>query len=146
MAGSNVCDTSKVIEAFKESRDHVVSMALIHEELYKSTDTSVIDFSDYIKKLVSYLLNSYQSKTDNISLKLNIEEVHLEMDIAVPLGSIATELISNAMKHAFPDGRKGEISIFLTIGKITKSILRSLELSGQTLNVKKWRICNSYLL
>jgi len=113
LAGSNVYNTSKIIEAFKESKDRIASMALIHEELYRSTDmtTSAFDFSVYLKNLIAYLFDSY--KRDNISSKLNLEHVSLGMDTAIPLGNIATELISNALKHAFPDGNKGEISIFL---------------------------------
>lgn len=113
LAGKNSCDPSQVSAAFKESRDRVASIAFIHEELYRSTGTDSIDFSAYLKKLICYLFDAYKGITGNISLKLNLEEVHLRMDTAVPLGSIATELISNALKHAFPYGSKGKISIFL---------------------------------
>ena len=111
LAGTNVCRTSKVLEAFKESKDRVATLALIHEELYRSKDTNFLDFSAYLKKLIPYLFDSY--KRNNISLKLNLEQVSLGMDTAIPLGNSVTELISNALKHAFPDGNEGEISIFL---------------------------------
>jgi two-component system, sensor histidine kinase PdtaS len=113
IAGQADCDTSKVSEAFKESRDRIASMALIYEELYKSTDTVSIDFSEHTRELVSYLFDSNKGINDNISMKLNVEQIHLNMDIAVPLGNIATELISNALKHAFSDRQKGVIDILL---------------------------------
>ncbi len=115
LAGSNVCDTSRVLEAFKESKNRIASMALIHEELYRSTDATAqtLDFSVYLKKLIAYLFEAYERKNSNISLKLSLEHVNVDMDTAVPLGSIVTELISNALKYAFPDRSEGEISIFL---------------------------------
>ena len=113
LAGKNVCSTSKVLEAFKESKDRIATMALIHEELYRSTDTTSLEFSAYLKKLITYLFDSYEIKNDSISLKLDLEQVYLGMDTAIPLGNIVTELISNALKHAFPDRREGKISIFL---------------------------------
>ena len=102
LASNIACDTSKVFEAFKESKDRVVSMALIHEELYRSTDTTsfALDFSAYLKNLTAYLFDSYEVNNDRIYLKLNLEQVSLNMDTAIPLGNIATELISNALKHA----------------------------------------------
>jgi PAS domain S-box len=113
MAGENGYNTLQVIEAFKESRDRIASMALIYEELYKSNDTTSIDFSGYIRELISYLYNSYEGIKDNISLKLSLEQIRVGMDTAVSLGNITTELLSNALKHAFPDGLEGEISVFL---------------------------------
>lgn len=114
LAGSNVCDTSKVLEAFKDSQNRVVSMALIHEELYGSRSTAFdLDFSAYLKNLTAYVFDSYNVKNDDISLKLKFDQVNLGMDTAIPLGNIATELISNALKYAFPSKSKGEVSILL---------------------------------
>lgn len=113
LATNSVCDTTQINEAFKESRNRIASMALIHEELYKSEDTSLLDFSVYLTDLTAYLFDSYKNIIDNISLKLSLEQINLSIDTAIPLGSIITELISNALKHAFPDRSKGEINILL---------------------------------
>lgn len=113
LASNKVCDTTQVNEAFRESRNRIASMALIHEELYKSTDADYLDFSEYLKKLTKHLFDLYKGKNNNISLKLNLEQVNLGMDSAIPLGNIVTELISNALKHAFPNGSEGNISIIL---------------------------------
>jgi PAS domain S-box-containing protein len=103
----------KVLNAFKESQNRVVSMALIHEELYKGKAPDTLDFAVYLQKLSSNLLNSYNLKNNGISLKLDLEQVFLDMDIAIPLGIIVNELISNSLKHAFPGSKTGKISISL---------------------------------
>jgi PAS domain S-box-containing protein len=103
----------KVIEAFKESQHRVKSMALVHEKLYQSEDMVSVDFADYIKDLSDYLFHSYSVGSGKIKLKLDIENIFLGMDTAVPLGIIINELISNALKHAFSKEDDGEICIQL---------------------------------
>jgi signal transduction histidine kinase len=102
----------KVLTAFQESQNRVASMALIHEELYKSKGANNLNFAAYLQKLTTQLLNSYNLKNDDIRLNLNAEQVYLDMDTAIPLGIIINELVSNSLKHAFPD-KKGEISLNL---------------------------------
>jgi PAS domain S-box len=104
---------SEVLEAFRESQNRVVSMALIHEELYHSKDMETLEFSAYLRRLTGDLVNSYNLGNKDISLKLELEQVYLGMDTAVPLGIIVNELVSNALKHAFPAGKGGEIHISL---------------------------------
>jgi two-component sensor histidine kinase len=110
-----------VIEAFKESQNRVISMALVHEELYRSQDMESIDFSDYLMKLVKELSYSYVIEKDSIKIKTDVETVFLDMDTAIPLGMIVNELISNSFKHAFSPGEKGEICVKLSLenGKLT---------------------------
>ena len=101
----------KVVEAFRESQNRVASMALIHEELYKGDELDTLDFAAYLQKLTADLFGSYNLRNNDIILKLDLEQIHLGMDTAIPLGIIVNELISNALKHAFPAGRAGEIHI-----------------------------------
>jgi PAS domain S-box-containing protein len=104
----------KVIEAFRESQSRVISMALIHEELYKEEETDTLNFSEYLKKLAENLFQTYKLSSKNIHLKMNLEENSLfNMDTAVPLGIIVNELVSNSLKHAFIGRDKGEIQIKL---------------------------------
>ncbi len=103
----------KVMEAFKDSQHRVKSMALVHEKLYQSEDMVSVDFADYIKNLADYLFHSYSTGSGKVSLRLDVENVFLGMDTAVPLGIIINELVSNALKHAFSKGGNGEICIQL---------------------------------
>lgn len=103
-------DSAKI---FKESQNRVKSMALIHEKLYRSENLARVDFADYIRNLVAYHFMSYGVASGKIDLHINIDEVLLGIDTAIPCGLIVNELVSNSLKHAFPDPRKGEISIDL---------------------------------
>lgn len=103
----------ETLEAFRESQNRVVSMALIHEELYEGNRIDTIDFAAYLQKLSADLFSSYSVKKENIKLELELEQVYLDMDTAIPLGIIVNELISNSLKHAFSPGKNGEIRITL---------------------------------
>jgi len=103
----------KMLESFRESQNRVASMALIHEELYKGNELDTLDFATYLQKLTADLFDSYNLRNNDVSLKLDLEKIHLGMDIAIPLGIIVNELISNSLKHAFPAGKEGEIHIGL---------------------------------
>ncbi len=108
-----ICRTPEVVEAFMESQSRVISMALIHEELYKGDKIDTLDFAAYVKKLTEDLFSSYNPGNMDISFKLNLEKVYLGMDTAIPLGIIINELVSNSFKHAFSAEQKGEIQINL---------------------------------
>jgi len=101
------------LELFRESQTRAKSMALIHERLYQSEDLKRIDFSDYIKTLASDLFRTYVVDPTRISLKMDLETILLDINTSIPLGLILNELVSNAMKYAFPDDEKGEITIKL---------------------------------
>lgn len=102
-----------VVEAFRESQNRVISMSIIHEELYKSRDMENIDFAAYLRKLTADLLRCYKVGEKEVLLKLSLEDVFLKMDTAIPLGIVVNELVSNSLKHAFSEGQGGEIHIKL---------------------------------
>lgn len=95
---------------FLEQISHRIhSMALIHETLYKTNEFSKIQFSNYLKSLITYIRESY--KTSDISIEFETENCILPLDIATSCGMIIIELVTNSIKYAFPDQRKGEINI-----------------------------------
>lgn len=96
---------------FMESQNRARSMALIHERLYQSTDLKRIDFGEYIQSLSTELFNTYAGDFGLIELKINVEDVMLDINTAIPLGLIVNELLTNSLKHAFPEGMKGEINV-----------------------------------
>lgn len=108
---SKYISDKKDIEIFEDCRARIKSMALIHEKLYKSKDLSHIDFKLYIRDLAKELYRSYVVDKSIIELNIDVENVFLGIDTAIPCGLIINELISNSLKHAFPEGIKGEISI-----------------------------------
>jgi PAS domain S-box-containing protein len=103
------------LEMFQESQNRIKLMALVHETLYKSKDFAKINFSEYVQNLASYLFRAYKVEASNIALELNLDEVHLKLDQAIPCGLIISELVSNSLKYAFPNQTNGNICI------ITKS-------------------------
>ena len=104
----------KTLEMFQDTRGRIQTMALVHDKLYRSKDLAHIDFREYIKDLAENQFRSYGVKRDRISLKVAAEELFFEIDLATPCGLIISELVSNALKHAFPQNRKGEIKIALS--------------------------------
>ncbi len=100
-------------EMMQESRRRVRSMALVHEQLYQSADLARIDFADYVHDLVGYLGRVYGNMVREVMIEVDISRVALTVETAVPLGLIINEMVSNAYKHAFPDGRSGQIHISL---------------------------------
>jgi PAS domain S-box-containing protein len=111
LQSSSIHDPTDVT-LFGESVDRIRSMALIHDRLYKSPDLAGIEFREYIESLVTSLFHSYGRPA--VSFNTDVQDVRLSIDTAIPFGLIINELVTNALKHAFPQGRTGEIKVSLT--------------------------------
>jgi two-component sensor histidine kinase len=99
--------------AISESRNRVKSMSLIHEQLYQEDTISGVEMKDYITRLVGSLTSSYGLDTEKVEVKIEADNILLDVDSAIPLGLIINELVSNAMKYAFPEQKAGTILISL---------------------------------
>ncbi|MEJ2207697.1 MAG: PAS domain S-box protein [Anaerolineae bacterium] len=99
-------------QVLQDSRNRIRAMAFVHDRLYQARDLASIDLDDYIRSVVSYLHGVYGSLAQNIALHLQIEQVPLDLDTAIPCGLIINELVSNALKYAFPpDSSSGDVWI-----------------------------------
>jgi PAS domain S-box-containing protein len=103
-----------VIGMLRESQNRIRSMALIHQTLYESKDFARVDFRTFLESLVPTLISSYGVGSERIKLQINSIEVLLPINSAIPCGLIVNELIANSLKHAFPEGRQGRITIDLS--------------------------------
>jgi PAS domain S-box-containing protein len=98
---------------FEESQNRVYSMALIHETLYRSADLAHIDFKEYMKNLGGGIADTY--KRHDVIISVDMEPVAIDVNVGIPCGLIVNELVSNSLKHAFPEGRMGTIRVGISI-------------------------------
>lgn len=101
---SQYVQDERIYQLFQESQNRVYSMALIHEQLYQSIRLDRVNFADYANTLISHLQQSYFLR-QSIKLKIQVEEVFLSIETAVPCGLIINELVANALKYAFPENQ-----------------------------------------
>jgi two-component sensor histidine kinase len=106
-------DEDEAIDVLKESQNRIKSMALIHEKLCQSNDLNHIKISDYINTLVTDLFYSFNLSDEQIEMKMDLEDIYLKIETAIPCGILINELVSNSLKYAFPNGEKGEIFVSL---------------------------------
>lgn len=95
----------------RNSRNRVLVMSLIHEELYRSDDLSRVRFDVFLERLLGNLTTLYSRENENISILTETEPAYLTMDTAIPCGLVINELVSNSLRHAFPGNRKGNIRV-----------------------------------
>lgn len=98
------------LQVLRESENRVRSISMVHEGLYRSNDLSNINFKNYIENLVTQLTISYGLDQSKIVIKIDIMDISLSIDTAVPVGLLITEILTNSIKYAFPNG-KGNISL-----------------------------------
>jgi two-component sensor histidine kinase len=111
---SKYTKNEEVLQTFREMENRIQSMSLVHHKLYQSKNLSRIDLRDYIMELANLLLSSFGIPPNKVSFNFELENIPVLIDIAIPCGLILNELITNALKHAFPGDAKGEINIHLS--------------------------------
>lgn len=112
LQSKSITDES-ALYALNEGKSRVKSMALIHQNLYNRDNITGISIKDYLSKLVIELYATYSINREQIKLDVDIDDLNLDIDTVIPLGLILNELISNALKYAFPENREGKLSILI---------------------------------
>jgi two-component sensor histidine kinase len=116
------------LNAFHDSQDRVRAIALVHEKLYQTKNFSQINFSEYVRDLISNLLSTVNPGESDVLVEINVDELFVSMDLAINLGLIINELISNSLKHAFRLNKSSEQSekekISVTLQTYTNDKLR----------------------
>ena len=108
---ANMIKDPEIWQIFKETQARINSMALVHKMLYKTKELSKLDLKDYLEELTKTITADY--KTEHVRINLDLDSAQVSLDIATPCGLIINELLSNSMKHAFPNNRGGEVSLSL---------------------------------
>ncbi|MBF0318345.1 MAG: PAS domain S-box protein [Nitrospirae bacterium] len=101
------------LRIFKETENRIKSISTVHDMLYRSKDMASVDFKQYINRLIKTLYDTYRDNLSGIKLTTDVEDVSLGIDLAIPCGLLINELLTNAVKYAFPDGKTGEVYIGL---------------------------------
>jgi PAS domain S-box-containing protein len=108
---SRYIEEKNTLNVLKESQGRIKAMAMVHEKLYQSDNLSSINFADYIRSLMMEIESSYHVNKSLLKTEINIEDVYLDINTAIPCGLIINELISNIIKHAFKEGEEGSIKV-----------------------------------
>lgn len=102
-------------ELFSQSQHRINSMAMIHEMLYQSNDLSKINYKSYLDQLVEKLVSSFKGINHQVKIDLDVPELFLNIDTAIPLGLLITEIITNALKYGMPDAQTGQLTLKMQI-------------------------------
>ena len=125
---SSVIADKNVVKYLMNLQSRVMSMSLIHENIYQSENLSDVNIREYISMLKNNLLQSYLEEGKDIKISTEIDEISIDISRAIPLGLIVAELITNSLKHAFPTAKEGIVMVELK--KIEKSIILMVSDNG----------------
>jgi len=110
LESTNVRD-EQTLRILEESQHRVRSMAMVHEKLYASGNLAAVNAREYFESLLDYLFQSYSTRAREVKISAHIDDALFDVETAVPCGLIFTELVTNSLKHAFPNGRTGSIAV-----------------------------------
>jgi len=101
----------EILRIVGDIRNRISAISMIHDQLQQIRDTTQIEFGGYLKSLAQHLAISFGVDSSTVTVEVDAEEIYLDVDTASPCGLIINEIVSNSFKHAFPDGRRGQIKI-----------------------------------
>ena len=131
---SRTIKNKELESAFTDIENKIQCMSLVHQKLYESKDLSHINLEDFIKSLVSLIKQCFLEIMRNLTIEINIKGADVLIDTAIPIGLVINELLTNSIKHAFPDKRRGKIQISMHIN--TKNVL-VLEIADNGIGLPK---------
>jgi len=111
LQAENFAGNKDLQQLIKDSDLRIQAIIIVHNLLYKSKDLSRISLEDYIRELCSQTLKNFEGMNERISLKIEVEDQNILLDTAIPLGLVVNELLTNSLKHGFPENRKGRVTI-----------------------------------
>jgi two-component sensor histidine kinase len=110
---SHYVSDKQMLQILNETESRIQSMAIVHSKLYSTQEYEKVNFGEYVKNLTDNFWNTYGIKLKNLNFDIQVENISINIDTAIPCGLIINELVSNSIKYAFPDNRKGTITIIL---------------------------------
>jgi len=110
LQSASISDES-IHEIFNDAQNRVLTMSLVHEKLYKANDFSSVDICEYINDLVDSIASSHYFDKEKVQININVQPTSINLDTLIPIGLIINELLTNSLKHAFHDRKKGRIEI-----------------------------------
>jgi PAS domain S-box-containing protein len=108
---SKSATTPQDLAAFVDGQNRLKAMILVHDKLYRARSLSRIEFGDYVQSLANEVADAYRSMISRVALQVEVEPLELAIEVALPCGMLLTELMTNAYKYAFPDGRGGTLRV-----------------------------------
>tara|TARA_R110002051_G_scaffold91370_2_gene160691 strand:+ start:9301 stop:11259 length:1959 start_codon:yes stop_codon:yes gene_type:complete len=110
---TSLIDDPKILNAMEQTQNRVHSMGMIHQKLYLGEKLATIEMKDYFNNLSDYIVHSF-GKNEEVNIIIRMDPLELDIDMAIPIGLIANELITNSLKYAFPNNRKGTIQLTMS--------------------------------